>query len=113
MRTARLWGAVTVFLVMSGTPALAGETPTPAAPSGSAPASVAAAPALKIDVVVPDRKFVVDEEVPFDVTISNTGDAEAKTVKAVAEQKGGSPFRLNTEGFGKFAGDGDAVGAGK
>ncbi|MEV4314584.1 SdrD B-like domain-containing protein [Actinocrispum sp. NPDC049592] len=101
---------------MSGTPALAGETPAPAAPSGSAPASAhaaAAAPALKIDVAVPDRKFVVDEEVPFDVTISNTGDADAKAVKAVAELTAGSPFRLNTGGFGKFAGDGDAVAAGK
>jgi LPXTG-motif cell wall-anchored protein len=117
MRRLRLWSIVTAFLIVSGAPALAGETPTPssAAPSGSAPPkAVATAPDLKIVVKVADRGYVVDEEVPIDVTITNSGDADAKAVKATGEQKAGSPFHLDTAGFGKFAtAGGDTVPAGK
>jgi hypothetical protein len=119
MRGLRLWSIATAFLIVSGAPALAGQTaapaPSSAAPSGSAPPkAVVSAAELKITVKVADRGYVVDEEVPIDVTITNSGTADAKAVKATAGQKAGSPFHLDSGGLGKFAtAEGDTVAAGK
>jgi hypothetical protein len=134
-RAARLCGAATTLLIVLGTPALAGETDTPAPPTvtgpavSQAPVSEKATPAtppptpakldepakpdLTIAMAPQSRPFLVGEDFVIDVTVTNNGDADAAKVRASGSTKSGQQVMLFS-GWDAFGtNEGTALGAHK
>ncbi|MEV1118998.1 carboxypeptidase-like regulatory domain-containing protein [Actinosynnema sp. NPDC049800] len=78
-----------------------------AAPAASSP--TAAAAKLAISATVGAGPFLVGEQIPVEVTLSNTGDADATGVKADGYSSSGSTFFIQSSEWGDLALSGPGV----
>ena len=93
-------------------------TTTTTAPAATTTTTTAAATAAKlaISAAVVGGPFLVGEEIPVEVTITNTGDADATAVKAGEYSLSGSYFYVSSDQWGDLStwrGAGVTVPAGK
>ncbi|MCC8247427.1 hypothetical protein [Saccharothrix luteola] len=78
-----------------------------AAPAASSP--TAAAAKLAISATVGAGPYLVGEQIPVEVTLSNTGDADATGVKADGYSSAGSTFLIQSSEWGDLALSGPGV----
>ncbi|XVS64647.1 SdrD B-like domain-containing protein [Actinosynnema sp. CA-299493] len=90
--------------------AAAAAQPSGSQPTGSQPAAApatsspaAAAARLAISATVGAGPFLVGEQIPVEVTVSNTGDADATGVKASGYSSAGSDFFIQSAEWGELA----------
>ncbi len=78
-------------------------TPRPAAVEAVEGASTTAAARLAISATVGAGPFLVGERIPVEVTVSNTGDADATGVRADGYSTSGSTFLIQSSEWGDLA----------